>query len=246
MSTFFQDVLNDADKVEQDLLGPDYNYVDQIKSPEELGMSSKGTISNITKNISGLVGYTELLVTGKGNASKPGGPLGDKFFLETGAKCKDIKSGKDVTRSIYISNVPDGSIPFITQAMGGAKFTAFEGLVPGIMSNINNINPMQMFQAFMSGTTPECQAVTMPTIDNNNKHNLETKYLTNIDIKGLSPCLFPSKKNPINGKKCNEGFVSKPASNEGDFPDDTLIQVYYSALGLLGLYILFKAYEKKR
>lgn len=246
MSTFFQDVINDVDKVEQELLGPDYNYVDQIKSPEEMGMSSKGTISNITKNISGLVGYTELLVTGNGNASKPGGPLGDKFFLETGAKCKDIKSGEDVTRSIYISNVPDGSIPFITQGMGGAKFTSFEGLVPGIMSNISNINPMQMFQAFMSGTTPECQAVTMPTIDNNNNRNLETKYLTNIDIKGLSPCLFPSKKNPITGKKCREGFNSKATTNGAEFPDDTLIQVYYSALGLLGLYILFKAYEKKR
>ena len=65
MSTFFEDVLNDVDKVEQDLLGPDYNYVDQIKSPEEMGMSSKGTISNITKNISGSVSYTHLTLPTK-------------------------------------------------------------------------------------------------------------------------------------------------------------------------------------
>ena len=246
MSNFFEDVMNDIDAVEQDLLGPDYKYFKQINTPEEMGMSSDGTISAIGNNISGLVGYTELLVTGRGKASKTGGPLGDKFFLETGAKCKDSKTGKDVTRSIYVSNVPDGSIPFISQAMG-VKFTSFEGLVPGIMSNLNNINPMQIFQAFMAGTSPECTAVTMPTIDDNNTQGMETKYLTNVDIKGLSPCLFPSKKNPINGKKCKEGFHNSNSSmqNTGDMPNDALVQVYYSALGLLGLYILFKAYEKK-
>ena len=246
MSNFFENVLNDIDAVEQDLLGPDYNYVKQINSPEEMGMSSQGTISAIGNNISGLVGYTQLLVTGNGKASKTGRPLGDKFFLETGAKCKDTKTGKDVTRSIYVSNVPDGSIPFITQAMGGVKFTSFEGLVPGVMSNINNINPMKIFQAFMAGTTPECRAVTMPTIDDNNKQGMDTKYLTNIDIKGLSPCLFPSRKNPITGETCREGFHNLNSSKAGDMPDDTLIQLYYSALGLLGLYILFKVYEKKK
>jgi len=246
MSNFFKDVMNDIEAVEQDLLGPDYNYVKQINTPEEMGMSSDGTISTIGNNISGLVGYTELLVTGRGKASKTGGPLGDKFFLETGAKCKDSKTGKDVTRSIYVSNVPDGSIPFISQAMD-VNFTSFEGLVPGIMSNLNNINPMKIFQAFMSGTSPECTAVTMPTIDDNNRQGMETKYLTNVDIKGLSPCLFPSKKNPINGKQCKEGFnnLNSNIQYTGDMPNDTLVQVYYSALGLLGLYILFKAYEKK-
>ena len=28
-------------------------------------------------------------------------------------------------------------------------------------------------------------------------------------------------------------------------PDDNLINLYYSALGLLGIYLLFKMYEKK-
>ena len=148
MTDIFSRALDDVDQLQEDLLGPDYNYTKQIKSPEEMGMSSKGSTTAISNNISGLIGYTQVLVTGSGNASKTGGPLGDKFFLETGAKCKDKATGEKVTRSLYVSNVPDGSIPFITQGLGGAKFTSFRGLVPGTMSNLNKLNPLQMVQAF--------------------------------------------------------------------------------------------------
>tara|TARA_B110000261_G_C13066283_1_gene350285 strand:- start:681 stop:1388 length:708 start_codon:yes stop_codon:yes gene_type:complete len=234
--------MDDVDQLQDDLLGPDYNYTKQIKSPGELGMSSQGTTTAISNNISGLIGYTQVLVTGSGNASKTGGPLGNKFFLETGAKCKDKATGEKVTRSIYVSNVPDGSIPFITQGLGGAKFSAFRGLVPGTMSNLNKLNPLQIVQAFMAGTNPQCRAVTMPTIDTNNRLGKETRYVTDVDIKGLDPCLFSSRRNPVTGNTCKEAFETLDNS---DMPDDTLIQLYYSALGLAGLYVLFKLYEKK-
>ena len=116
MSDIFSRALDDVDQLQEDLLGPEYNYTKQIKSPEEMGMSSQGSSSAISNNISGLISYTQLLVTGSGNASKTGGPLGDKFFLETGAKCKDKETGEEVSRSIYVNNVPDGSIPFITRS----------------------------------------------------------------------------------------------------------------------------------
>ena len=110
MSTnYFKQALNDLDGLEKKLLGPNYAYYNQIKNPAELGMSTKGDA--ISNNLAGLVAYTEVLVTGEGNASKPGGPLGDKFFLKTGAKCKDKETGEQVTRSLYFNNVPDGSIP---------------------------------------------------------------------------------------------------------------------------------------
>ena len=208
-----------------------------------MGMSSQGSTTAISNNISGLIGYTQLLVTGKGNASKTGGPLGNKFFLETGAKCKDKKTGNLVTRSIYVNNVPDGSIPFITQGLGGAKFSTFRGLVPGTLSNLNQLNPFQMLQSFMSGNNPPCRAVTMPTIDNNNRVRNETRYVTDIDIQSMDSCMFPSRRNPVTGFTCRESFET---ISESDMPDDSLIQLYYSALGLLGLYILFKLHEKKR
>lgn len=242
MSDIFSRAMDDVDQLQQDLLGPDYNYMKQIKSPGEMGMSSQGSMSAISNNIGGLIGYTQVLVTGSGNASKTGGPLGDKFFLETGAKCKDNATGEKVTRSIYVSNVPDGSIPFITQGLGGAKFSTFRGLVPGTMSNLTQLNPLQIVQAFMSGSNPRCRAVTMPTIDTNNRVGKDTRYVTDLDIKRLDPCLFSSKRNPVTGNSCREAFET---FNNSDMPDDTLIQLYYSALGLAGLYVLFKLYEKK-
>ena len=238
MATFFQKAKNDIHHLEEELLGPDYNYSKRIKSPDELGMSSHGSISTLTKDITGLIAYVNVLAVGGGHGQKVDGPLGDRFFLKTGAKCKDTASGELVTRSIYVNNIPDGSIPFITSALGGLKLTTFEGLVPGVMSNIAHINPLQMFQAFMTGSTPDCQAVTLNTVDK--KHNFtpstETAFLTLEDIKVVD-------------NKLIEPFDTISSSNEkinySKMPNDRLVKIYYSALGLLGLYIFIKLFKKK-
>ena len=122
MSNLFQEVLVDAKGVEERLLGPTYSYSNNIKSPKQLKMSGKGTIQHMTKDVDGLIEYVSLLVTGKSKASKTGKPLGNKFFLKTGAKClandsctdpNDTSTCQSVDRYIYINNVPDGNIPFI-------------------------------------------------------------------------------------------------------------------------------------
>jgi hypothetical protein len=205
MSNIFNDALTNVNKLENELLGPDYNYIKQIKSPEQLGMSSKGSIKTLTKDVSGLIEYVSLLVSGKSKASVTGNPLGNKFFLKTGAKCKDKISGQQVQRYIYINNVPDGSIPFISSAID-TNFKDFKGLVPGTLSNVSRINPMQILQSFMSGTNPECQTATLETIDVNNIKSTDTQYLTTIDIQNIPACWFKNKTNPITNDKCRETF----------------------------------------
>ena len=37
--SFFEDVLHNAKKVEEDILGADYEYWKQIRTPKQLGMS---------------------------------------------------------------------------------------------------------------------------------------------------------------------------------------------------------------
>ena len=64
MSNFFEDVANDASQVEEELLGPSYQYSDYIKTPAEMNMSDKGSFSTLADNIGGLINYTELLVSG--------------------------------------------------------------------------------------------------------------------------------------------------------------------------------------
>ena len=119
MSNFFTDALTDVNNLEARLLGPDYKYFKFIKPPDEMGMSADGSLGTLANDIGGLIGYVELLVTGGGKASRVDGPLGNKFFLQTGAKCNDLATNNKVTRSIYVNNVPDGSIPFISAALDG-------------------------------------------------------------------------------------------------------------------------------
>ena len=98
MSNLFEEVLKDAQGVEEKLLGPSYPYYKNIKDPSEIGMSDKGTLNALGKNIDGLINYVEVLVTGKSKASATGGPLGNKFFLQTGAKCVDTKTDEQVKK----------------------------------------------------------------------------------------------------------------------------------------------------
>jgi len=236
MSNLFKEVLQDAQTVEKDLLGPDYKYWKQIKSPSELGMSTKGTVSAISNDVAGLINYVELLVTGNSKASKTGKPLGDTFFLKTFATCKDKKSKEVVDRYIYVNNVPDGSIPFISGAMN-QNFSEMEGLIPGTMSNLSSMNPMLIFQAFMSGSQPDCEELTMETIDVNNNRGTETRHVTTIDIQNMNPCSFSSKKNPVSGKKCRESFTNINMKRTY-IPDDFLVILFYSSFGMMGIYLL--------
>jgi hypothetical protein len=258
MSNFFEKVKENAKGVEEKYIGPNYKYQEFINSPDQMGMSADGSISAITNDIAGLIGYVQLLSSGGGRASQVEGPLGNKFFLETGAKCKDTATGETVTRSLYINNVPDGSIPFITQGLG-VSFDTFKGLIPGTMSNLAQINPIQIFGAFMSGTNPDCQSITMETIDVNNVKSLKTAFVTTNDIANMNSKWFPDEKKPeiktseikkSEIKKSEikkEGFTSRimPA-DYGAMPNDVFVKLYYSSLTLLLLYILVKLFQERK
>ena len=247
MSNVFEDVLNDVQGVEEKLLGPSYPYYKNIKMPNEIGMTDKGTLKALGKDIDGLIQYVELLVSGKSKASATGGPLGNKFFLKTGAKCVDNKTNEQVDRYIYVNNIPDGSIPFISNGLG-VNFKDFRGLIPGAMGNLSVLNPFNILQAFLSGGTPPCQEITMETVDVNNNKSSETHYVTLVDIGNMNPCSFSDKTNPKTGVKCKESFstYNLNESEEFPFPNDTFDQLYFAGLGGLGIYILYKLMEKAK
>jgi hypothetical protein len=170
-------------------------------------MSSKGTLKALAKDIQGIQKYIQLLVTGKSKASKTGGPLGDKYFLKTGGKCMDPVTKQKQDRYIYINNVPQGNIPLISSA-AGMNFSDFRGLIPGMVSNMGAINPVAILGAFRAGSTPECQKVTLQTINNQNQKSTETHYVTTVDLQNMDPCTFLNKVNPVTKLKCRQGFTS--------------------------------------
>jgi hypothetical protein len=246
MSNIFETVLNDAEGVQEKLLGPTYPYYKNIKMPNQIGMSDEGSLSALGKDVNGLIQYVEVLVTGNSQASATGGPLGNKFFLQTGAKCKDVASGNQVDRYIYVDNVPNGNIPFISQGLG-VNFSNFEGLIPGAMGNLNVLNPFAIMSSFLSGATPPCQELTMQTIDINNNSSTQTQYVTLADIGNMNACTFQNGVNPVNNSQCQETFQTGVSANvEAVLPEDPLAQLYFASLAVIGIYILYRFMEKSK
>lgn len=255
MSNIFQDVLTDAKGVEEKLLGPTYPYYKNIRTPSDIGMSDAGTLPQMSRNINGLIQYVELLVSGNSQASATGGPLGNKFFLQTGAKCAAVDKCSDpndsstcdqTNRYIYVNNVPEGNIPFISSGVG-VNFSEFKGLIPGAMGNLNVLNPFAILRAFASGSTPPCQEITMQTIDVNNNSSSETHYVTLADIQNTDPCSFPGGLNPVTQARCKETFQTRVAQDAAPvMSDDIMDQVYFASLAGVGLYILYRFMEKSR
>ena len=256
MTTDSKNIINgNATSVSDSLLGPAYEYWNNIKAPSELGISSDGNLSALARDLTGLIENGKLLATGTSKASKTGEPLGNKFFLQTGAKCKDINSCdgqpegcelKEVDRFIYINNIPQGNIPFISSGLG-TNFSEARGLIPGALGNLNALNPFAMFQAFTAGAVPDCQATTLQVVSNTNQVGYDTHYVTTVDIKNMDPCNFGSNgKNPVDGRQCKmEGFQSKIEPSEIKMPNDIIAQLYFICLAIVGLYILFKLMKLK-
>ena len=246
-SNIFEEVLTDATDIQTKLLGPTYPYWKNIKTPAEIGMSSQGDLQTMGNNINGLIQYVEVLVTGKG-ASYTGGPLGNKFFLQTGGKCMDIDSKKPVDRFIYVNNVPQGNVPFISSGLG-VNFSEFKGLIPGTISNLNVLNPFTIMQSFMSGSTPDCAAVTLQTVSNENTTKSETNFVTLVDLKNMDPCSFPNGQNKFSNKSCRQTFVNRKEGEEetsASLPNDPIVQFYFASLSIIGIYVLYRIMMKKR
>jgi hypothetical protein len=282
------------------LLGPSYDYWKSIKQPEEMGMSPGFSLGALATNVDGLLSYVEVLISGTGNASVTGKPLGNKFFLKTTGQCskttvekwkkerdedeawekayQDVENklgAKEITedqatklknalneqkkkreeernqekekveRWIYVNNIPDGSIPFISSGADGRGFQSLRGLIPGALGNLGALNPVQLFNGFTAGTYPDCAKITLETVNNDNQKKSETQYIAMVDMVQLNPCSFPGRYNPASGKSCqvrSDGFremnsiggsstTSSMPVNEKENPSD----IYGSLAGSSGV-----------
>jgi hypothetical protein len=210
-----------------------YPYASYIKSPSKLGSSPKANA--LSNNVKALAAYVNVLVSGNSKAQTVSGPLGNRYFMDSGGKCKD-SNGVEQTRYVYINNVPDGNIPFISSAMG-ENMTSFEGLVPGVLGNAAYINPFKIFKAF-SAETP-CQKIKMPIRDISNNVSIDSKYVCESDILDYNPCWFSEKINPVTKEKCKEGMTTQSLHS-----NDMMLQLHYISYFCLGSYILFRLIHK--
>jgi hypothetical protein len=194
---------------------PLYDYHKNIKSPSEMGLSSKGTINQMGKNVLGVINYVEVLVTGGGKASKTGKPLGNKFFMPTQSKCKDIDNDyKDVSRHIYMDNVPTGKIPFMSSGIG-QNFSTYKGLVPGAVENLQELNITNILTSVLKsgGGAPDCKKVTLKVIGNDNKEQKISKYVSVDELGKVDRSNFIVKKDYDDVRSyLSDGFKNKTES----------------------------------
>ena len=229
------------------MAAPDtYPYYEMIKTPSQIGMGPGS--GKINKNIKGLQAYGEVLIEGGGRAAKGGQPLGNKYFFDTGTTCllkDDSGTENEVRRFVYVNNVPDGTIPFTGITGAGTSYKDFRGLLPGILGDITDLNPMNLVKAFTMGSNPPCQYIEMPIRDNNNNESRQYAAVANEDIEEYNPCWFPKingkRKNPVSGLKCQQAFTNINTDLE---KDDKLTEIYFGSLTILAFYIFLKIYNK--
>jgi len=227
MADFFNKVVDDAKSLEKELLGPDYPYYAYIATPDQLGMGTSGSLSQTATNVAGMINYIQMMVEGTGKANRnPLGqsqPMGDRFFLKTGGQCMDNQTKQLVDRYIYVNNVPNGSIPFLTP-MTGIQFGDFTGLIPGIMEDLGALNPLAIMKGFMEGNNPPCTEISMTTIGQppgapTSWSGVKSFHVADSDIKDIAPCDFCKVgqgdkvssgcgKNPLTGVGCRATFTT--------------------------------------
>ncbi len=127
------------------MAGPNYNYSKHIANTTELNVSPTGNLFQLFHNISGFKYYIDTILWGSNKLSskKTVTPLGQNYFIKSGTCGKKSSNGcSGKPRYIYVRNVPTGKIPCLGKY---SPQTDFKGLIPGMIEDTADINPMNLF-----------------------------------------------------------------------------------------------------
>jgi len=209
-NSLWSDIENGTSNVQTDLLGPSYSYADSITGPTSLGVGSNGSFGQLGTNANAIAYYTEALITGNP-------PLGNQYFVNTGGMCV-APNGSLQPRYNYINNMSTGAgaLPAAISELG----SDFNGLIPGVVDDIEGLNPLHLFSSLMVDANPPCVCMSCPT-----SAGTIAKFLTT----SLSPDLAESQCQQVDPSQC----TSAPESftNKNEFV--SLIPTIIAGLGVL-------------
>ena len=251
---------------------PEFDYVNAYYDPdyrdptgENRGPHMGTTSGDIDRNIDGIQRYARSLIfADDGEAyqvQKTTGILGNQLFVPSGALCEEDENGDEIQdkRFIFISNRPDPN-PIV----GGDE----PGLITGIYSNIQRINPANFIDAVFNDKSGQCQKVKLKTFeqqdDGTTTEANDEQYIAVEDVcklkkhhfldysKGGDNSSDYDSLNVLRNIHC-DGFsnmknnikYSYNEENNCNMPDNELIQLYLTTITLLGLYITLKIIYKK-
>jgi hypothetical protein len=249
---FFRKLKAGAHQMGEEYMGPDYRYQDFIKTPKEQGMSGAGNFTTLGKNIAGILNYSRILTKGDGGARLGNKPLGNKFFLKTAGKCAPAKKtriscnkttvcppsaptcfknqcwavknkNQTAKRYLFVDNTTKGKLPFIRGE------SSFRGMVPGMIENIMEMNPLEVLTAFGQEAVPLCKKVRSQTTRKTKNRGGPGDYSYRTETHHVA-----LKDLPENFANRFENLENKP-----------ILNLYNTGVGLLMVYILFCFLKKK-
>ena len=137
---------NGADSVSTDILGPAYSYADNIPGPGSLGVGNEGSFGQLNSNLGAVGTYVDTMIQGDP-------PLGNRFYVNTGGTCT-APDGSIQSRYNIINNMPSGSeiMPAGFKNLG----SSLNGLIPGIIGDIEGLNPFYMLKSLAADSNPKC------------------------------------------------------------------------------------------
>lgn len=216
-------------------LGPNYPYHAMISIPEDMGMSPKGDLETLGKNVTGLINYGSLLMTGDTIANKKikneqerlgeQQPLGDRIFVKTHGQClPKNKAGQYVTadgngtvlkeQEKEPKELPNRYV-FIDHIPTGnipgiGNLSSMKGFVPGLMDNIFKLNPIKIIDAMKQPAKPDCLYVDFQTITYDKTKDISNQHVVAnegqwVSIEDLKD-LNPCSFKRVNCKGCPKGF----------------------------------------
>lgn len=205
-----------AGSVTTDLLGPDYSYADNIQSASSLGVGSAGTFSQLGTNAEAVAYYVKTLITGDP-------PLGNQFFVNTGGTCT-APDGQLRSRYNYINNMSSGSaaLPSAISDLGAD----FNGLIPGVVDDIEGLDPIYIFSAMTQDASPQCAC-----------------YQCNVTSGSPYQWLTPSMSPDFSSSQCSQvdsSYCPGPSSSTESFSNrtDSFVNAIPTLVAGLGLALL--------
>lgn len=183
------------------VLGPSYDYLQDIRSPRDLGVSSDGNLDQVFRNSGAIRTYVNNLLVGP--------KTGNQFFRDTGGMCR-APNGEIVQRHTWVNNrlgmdEAAGVLgPSFQRAVSGS---GFDGLIPGMGGDIASMNPLKIMNGLVLDGIPPCEKYSCPVTDVRTgvPKGRETQFLTPSLEFNLTGCqkesfapYFPEDYSPRN------------------------------------------------
>jgi hypothetical protein len=155
-----------------------------------------------------------------------GPALGNQFFVNTGGMC--VAPDKSVQpRYNYINNVANGAdvLPAAMKEDLGGIASDFNGLLPGMLQDLEGLNPIYLLGSLAADSEPTCECYTCETTGGS-----QSQFLN----KDLSPDFDPDL--------CKQVDVSLCKKSTESFVDGS--SMVFVGIIIVGIFIAYKYSSK--